>query len=177
MNQSDPLSIPERDDDVIRASFLGAAPTTTTICQGGTRSIHAEQVTIRQGGVVGVNTNSLTVTMGGIVGVQANNASLTASNALGILARGEVALDQSGAGILAAGGKVNMDQCGTGALIAREVHAEKSGVVFLLAGKVTGDVKTVFGTRGALTIGAVVGAITGLTLAGLAMVKNRKPHS
>lgn len=180
MNQPDQTPIPDPNDGGNKAPFSSRAPTTAnsvTISQGGTQSVTAGDVTIRQGGAVSVKADTLDMTMGGIVGAQTQTASLTASEAVGILAGGNVSMDQSAAGILVTAGDVKMDQCGAGAIIAREVKADKSATVFLVAGKVSGNVKTQFGTRDSLIFGAVVGAIVGLTMLGMAMGRQIKERA
>jgi hypothetical protein len=55
-----------------------------------------------------------------------------------------------------------LDRAAARVVVAGEVSATQSAVMFLVARKVDGDVKVLFDWRGALVFGAVVGVILGL---------------
>ena len=57
--------------------------------------------------------------------------------------------------------------------MAPEVQAENCGTAFLIAGRVKGNVKTLFGPRESLIFGVVAGAIAGFTILGLSIAKGR----
>ncbi len=84
-------------------------------------------------------------------------------------------MDQSGAQALLAQGQVTMSQSGAVVMFARDVHADKSGVAFLIARKIEGDVSVMFGPRDSVLFGAVAGLVAGLVmLVGGQMRRRRK---
>lgn len=101
---------------------------------------------------------------GGIVLARTQTADLTASEAGVVLSEGAVTMEQAGAQVLLARGDVTMDQSGAVAMIARNVKAENSGTVLLLARQVEGTVNAAFGPRESVIFGAVAGAVAGLVL-------------
>jgi hypothetical protein len=147
---------------------------TVYIEQGGVNSVRADHLTVRQGGVVKADVQQLEMLQGGIVLAQTETAHLTASNAAILLARGEVKMDQSSAQALLACGDVSMNQGGAVVMVARNVKAEKSGVIFLFAQKVEGGVRAMFGPRESVIFGVVAGLTAGLVLLMGRQVKRRK---
>ena len=137
---------------------------TVNIEQGGANSVTADHLIVRQGGVVKVDTQKLEMLQGGIVLAQTQTAHLTASNAGFLLARGEVKMDQSEAKALVASGNVTMNQSGAVLMVAQDVKADKSGVVFLFARKIEGSVSPMFGPRESILFGVVSGMVAGLVL-------------
>ena len=148
-----------------------------TLEQGGANSVSAGQMTVRQGGVVKATTQSLEMLQGSVLLAQAEKAHLTASEAGVLLARGEVKMDQSGAQVLLANGPVSMNQGGALVMVAREVKADKSGVAFLFAQKVEGNVTTLFGPRESILFGIVAGLVTGVVLLVSGKVKRNRRKS
>lgn len=141
--------------------------------QAGARSIQADTVTVRQGGVVQAQAERLDLLQGGVVLAQTREARMTASEAGLVCAGGPVEMDQSGAVALLAREAVTMDQCGTVLMVAPEVHADEANAVFLLAGRVDGDVHSVFGPRESLLFGAAAGAAAGL---GFLLTRRLRAH-
>ena len=134
------------------------------IRQGGVTSVQAETVSVRQGGVVQLEAESVEMLQGGAVLAQTEQANLTASQAGLLYVRGDVNMEQAGAATLIAQGRVKMDQSGAVVMAANEVSADNSGVVFLLAKQVTGQVRSLFGPRESILFGVAAGAAAGLAL-------------
>lgn len=75
---------------------------------------------------------------------------------------GEVRLTQGAAGAVLAR-EVNVEQAIVRTLVANEVKVERTtGVLFLIARHVEGNVRTVLDWRGAIAFGAAFGAVVGL---------------
>jgi hypothetical protein len=55
-----------------------------------------------------------------------------------------------------------MDRAAARIVVAADVKAERSAVMFLVARRVAGDVRVLFDWRGAVAFGAVVGLVMGL---------------
>ena len=73
-------------------------------------------------------------------------------------------MDQAGARLVLARGNVAMDQAGAVVMAARDIKAENCGTILLLAGRVEGTVNAAFGPRESAIFGAVAGATVGLVL-------------
>lgn len=139
--------------------------TVASVTQGYVPHISGTIVTVKQGSSITTTSQQLDLFQG-IVGLaRTNEANLTATQAGIVLASGTVAIDQSAAGVVSAKGMVSMDKSAAVFLCANEVHAENSGAVFLLSKHVRGSVKTVFGPREALIVGAAAGIAAGLVVA------------
>ena len=75
---------------------------------------------------------------------------------------GELSITQGGAGsVLARDARIEQSVVRT--LVANHVHVERAtGVVFLIARRVDGNVRTLLDWRGALAFGAAFGVVSGL---------------
>jgi hypothetical protein len=81
---------------------------------------------------------------------------------IGAVLGGEVSLTQAGAGSVVAR-DARIEQSVVRSLIANSVHIERAtGVVFLVARRVDGNVRTLLDWRGALAFGAAFGILSGL---------------
>lgn len=130
-----------------------------TIRQGGATSIEADQAQIIQGGVAKVKADSFEVTSGGVMFAQTQDATLNNSSAKLLVAGGHTQLNNSQALLAVAGNGMELVQSGTTVLISPKVTLDKaSGVVFLVAKDVHGDVNTAFGPRDSILFGLVAGA-------------------
>jgi hypothetical protein len=138
--------------------------THVTLRQAGAQSVTADNLVIRQGGVVKAEADHLEMLQGGIGLARTQTAHLTASKAGAVLSEGQVTMEQSVAQMLMTRGDVTMEQSGAVAMVARNVKAENSGVVFLLASEVEGTVRAAFGPREPAIFGMVAGAVAGLML-------------
>ena len=102
---------------------------------------------------------------------KSEDANLKFSSATALLVGKDAVLDQSGVQVMVAGGEVQMDQSGAVLLASRKVSLENSGVVFLIAGKVEGDVNPVFGTKDFILFGLIAGISAGVVMTIAALFK------
>ena len=148
--------------------------TVASVTQGFASHVSGTIVTVKQGSSITTTADQLDLFQG-IVGLaRANEVKFAAAQAGVVLAGGTVAMDQSGVGVLTTQGTVSMEKSGVLLLCANEVHAEHSGAVFLLAKKVGGSVKTLFGPRESLIVGAAAGIAAGLVVALGSLVSGKR---
>jgi hypothetical protein len=99
-------------------------------------------------------------------------------SAIGLMKTGEAQMKASAAGVIVAEDGVNMDLSRAHAILsrgnvvmdkslavvagARKIKAENSNIVFLVTGKVEGDVKPLFGPRESLIFGVAAGLVGGI---------------
>ncbi|HEX2755886.1 MAG TPA: hypothetical protein VHM48_10505 [Candidatus Limnocylindrales bacterium] len=114
--------------------------------QGGIGRARATDIAVTQGGVGAARADRVSVELGGI------GAALT----------GELTITQGAAGTVVAR-DARIEQSIVRTLVANVVHFERpSGVLFLIARKVDGNVKVLLDWRGAVAFGAAFGVITSL---------------
>jgi hypothetical protein len=90
--------------------------------------------------------------------VRAETATLGASSgAAGVLAD-QVSVQQGGVQVLVSKGDVSAEQSGVGVLVTQHATLKQSGVVFLIAQRVEGDVRALFGPVASAVFGAAFGA-------------------
>ncbi|MCR9143722.1 MAG: hypothetical protein NXI24_15855 [bacterium] len=135
------------------------------IVQGGATRVQGDHVSIKQGGTVIVDARQLELFQGAVVYARGDSLKMTASQAGVAFARGSADIEQGATGAVIAAGPVNLDKSAAGAIIAREVRAERSASVFLIAKNVSGQVKTLFGTRESLLFALVAGLAGGIAFA------------
>lgn len=123
--------------------------------------VHADAVEVRQGGIFRVDATEVTVTQGGIGAARADRISVQMGG-IGAVLAGEVSLTQGGAGSILAQ-QVRVDQSFVRTLVAQQVEIHRpSAVLFLIAQRVSGDVRPALDWRGALAFGAAFGIVAGL---------------
>jgi hypothetical protein len=114
--------------------------------QGAIGRVDATDVTISQGALGGARAGTVSVSQGALGGALADN----------------VTVSQGGVGTLIAR-EAHVEQAVVGRLIAQEVRVERpSAVVFMLAQRVSGDVRVLFDWRAALAFGGALGIVSGL---------------
>jgi len=150
--------------NITRGGARNVQATNVTLRQAGAQSITADKLVVRQGGVMQAKADHVEMLGGGVGLAQTQTASLAASQAGAVISEGNVTMEQSGAQVLLARGDVTMEQSGVAAMFARNVKAENSGVVFLLASEVEGTVNAAFGPRESAIFGVVAGAVAGLVV-------------
>jgi hypothetical protein len=134
--------------EVIESAAANLPP--VAVRQGGIGTVEAATVNVSQGGILAARAGEITISQGGI------GAALT----------GKLDLSQGGAGTVLAG-DARIEQSFVRTLIARDVVVEgRSGVLFLVARHVEGDVRAVMDWRGALAFGAALGVVAGLMRGG-----------
>ncbi len=145
-------------------------------------SIQAQQVELRQSAAETVNSAQTTARLSAIARATSQNVDVD-FGAIGVAKAGNVQMKGSAAGVIMADDGVNMDLSRSQVILsrgnvvmdksvavvagARKVKAENSNIIFLVTGKVEGDVQPVFGPRESLIFGVVAGLVGGiLVLAG-----------
>ncbi|MCD4671571.1 MAG: hypothetical protein K8R77_02805 [Anaerolineaceae bacterium] len=147
------------------------------VVRGSVGSIQAQQVDLHQSAVQTINTGKADVCFGamaqstsqdlevsyGALGlVKTGDAQVKASAIGGIVADDGVNMELSRSQGIFSRGNVIMDKSVAGLVGARKVKAENSNIVFLVAGKVEGDVQPMFGPRESLIFGAMAGIVGGI---------------
>jgi hypothetical protein len=136
------------------------APGTPVIDEDGAW-IEADAVSVRQGAVGRVDARDVRVAQGAIGAAKGDRISIE-MGAVGAAVGGQVSVSQAVASSVFAR-EVSLDQTIVRTLIAQEVHMSRpSAVVFMVAQRVTGDVRVLLDWRGALAFGAGVGLMAGL---------------
>ncbi|HEY8870903.1 MAG TPA: hypothetical protein VIM30_16150 [Candidatus Limnocylindrales bacterium] len=122
-------------------------------------------IAVRQGGIGIVEATTVNVSQGGILAARAGEITISQGGVGGALT-GKLELSQGGAGTVFAG-DARIEQSFVRTLIARDVVVEgRSGVLFLVARHVEGDVRALMDWRGALAFGAALGLVAGLMRGG-----------
>ncbi len=116
---------------------------------------------LRQGAIGRVDATDVTVSQGAVGGARAERVAVS-QGALGGALAGEVTITQGGAGTIIARA-VRVEQSVVGRMIAQEVRVEKpSAVMFLLAQRVSGDIRVLFDWKSALALGGAIGLVSGV---------------
>jgi hypothetical protein len=147
------------------------------VYQGGAELVEADTVTIRRGGAGRVNAERLEITQGGVgraeageIHVEQGGVGLARAQRVEVRMGGvgaaigeEIELNQAFARLAVSTGSVKMEQAGAMTVVANDVSfGPQSGVVFLIARRVQGDVRTLFDWRAAAAFGAAVGLVLAL---------------
>jgi hypothetical protein len=121
-----------------------AALASLDLQRGAIGRLDAQEVTVTQGAIGAARADSITVDRGALGAAMAN----------------EIQARQSGISMLLAG-QARIGQAVVRTIVAREVVVERTSLVgFLLARRVSGDVRVLFDWRGALAFGAVFGLLS-----------------
>ena len=132
-----------------------------TIRQGGVQTANAKTIDVSQGGIGRAYASDIAVSQGGVGFARGDRVSVEMGG-IGAAFAGEVHVTQGAAGNVLAR-DVRIEQAGVRMIVANNVHAERTtGVLFLIARRVDGDVRAVLDWRGALAFGAAFGAVVGL---------------
>ena len=122
---------------------------------------NARTIDIRQGGIGRAVADDIAITTGGIGFARGDRVSVEMGG-IGAALAGEVRITQGGAGTILAR-EVRIEQAGVRTIIANHVHVERTtGVLFLIARRVDGDVRALLDWRGALAFGAAFGSVASL---------------
>ena len=123
--------------------------------------VEADAVEIHQAAVGRVDATDVAVTQGAIGAARGDRVSVE-MGALGVAMGGDVSVSQGFAGTIVAQ-RARVEQSLVRTLIAQEVEFRRpSGVLILLAQRVSGDVKVLLDWRGALAFGAAFGLVARL---------------
>jgi hypothetical protein len=122
---------------------------------------HVASLEVHQGAIGRVTATDVSVSQGALGGARAGTVSVS-QGALGGALADTVTVSQGGAGTIIAR-EAHIEQAVIGRLIAQEVRVERpSAVVFMLAQRVSGDVRVLFDWRAALAFGGALGIVSGL---------------
>jgi len=123
--------------------------------------IQADAVEVHQGAIGRVDATDVAVTQGAIGAARGDRVSVE-MGALGAALAGEVSISQGAAGTVIAQ-RARVEQSLVRTLIAQEVTFPRpSAVVFLVAQRVSGEVRVLLDWRGALALGTAFGLVAGL---------------
>ena len=124
------------------------------------KPVAADAVTIHQGGASKVFAKDVRVRQGGI-GVARSDSIHVSSGAVGAVLTRDATLEQTATPVVMAAKQARLEQAAGGVVVAESVHASQSAVGFLIARNVSGDVRVLFGPRGAFAFGAGVACVIG----------------
>ena len=123
--------------------------------------VQADAVEVHQGAIGRVDATDVSVTQGAIGAARADRVSVQMGG-LGAAMGREVSISQGGAGSILAG-QARIEQSFVRTLVAQQVEIHRpSAVLFLIAQRVSGDVRPLLDWRGALALGAAFGILAGL---------------
>jgi hypothetical protein len=132
-----------------------------TIRQRSLEEATARTIDISQGGIGRATADDIAISTGGIGFARGDRVSVE-MGAIGGAIAGEVRITQGAAGTILAR-DVRIEQAGIRTIIANHVHVERTtGVLFLIARRVDGDVRALLDWRGALAFGAAFGIVASL---------------
>jgi len=161
---SDPTVLADAEEDAAReAAALHASgrPDSTTVQRGGISLAQADTIHVRQGGIARAEAHEIEVTQGGVAFARADEVEVE-MGALGLGIAGELELSRGAANVVIAR-EAEVGQALVQTMIAGSVHAERpTGVLFLVAGRASGDIRPVFDWRGALVIGLILAVVSRL---------------
>lgn len=109
---------------------------------GAVGRVHSEQVSVHQGAIGMARSDQVSVERGAVGAAMANHVELSRGYARSILAR-----------------QVQLDRAAARVVIAADVRASQTAIMFLVARRVSGEVKVLFDWRGALAFGAAAGVV------------------
>ena len=123
--------------------------------------IEADAVEVRQGAVGRVDASEISVMQGAIGGAKGERIDVH-MGAIGAALGGTVSVTQGMAGTVLAQ-RARVEQSFIRTLVAQDVTiARPSAILFLVAQRVSGDVKVLLDWRGAIAFGAAFGILAGL---------------
>jgi hypothetical protein len=108
----------------------------------GVGRVEASQVAVSQGAVGAIRADHVVVDRGMVGGALAERVEVSRGYARSVIAR-----------------QVQLDRAAARVVIAAEVTTRQTAVVFLLARRVSGEMRVLFDWRGALAFGAAVGVV------------------
>jgi hypothetical protein len=127
-------------------SLAATTPTRVEVSRGAVGRMEATTIDVHQGAVGAAQAGSVSIEQGAVGGVLGSDVELRRSVVRGILAR-----------------SVRVEQSFVRTLVAGEVRVERAtGVGFLIARRVVGDVRVLLDWRGALAFGAGAGLVMSL---------------
>lgn len=146
-----------------------AVPSAGVVVVGDGAAVGADDVAMRRSAVGRIDGGRVSVEQGAVGAVRADQVSVD-RGAVGAVLAGEVEISRGYARSILAR-QVQIDRGAARVVIAADVRSQQSTVMFLVARRVSGDMRVLFDWRGALAFGAAAGVV--LTLLARA---RRKPR-
>lgn len=132
------------------------------LLQSAVQTLNSEDTHLRLGAVGQANSNAIDAGYAAIGQVKTGDANLKASAVGMVMADDNVSMELSQSKVIFNRGSVTMDHSLAGAVAGRKVKMEDSNVIFLLAGKVEGEVQPLFGPRESILFGIIAGIVGGI---------------
>ena len=156
-----PVDGPEPRPDRRAATARPVSGELVTIHGAGADVVTATNIDVQRGGIGRARATDIAVSQGGVGLARADRVSVELGG-IGAALGGEVSITQGAAGSIFAR-EARVEQSVVRTLVANQVHVERAtGVVFLLARRVDGNVRAILDWRGALAFGAAFGVVSGL---------------
>jgi hypothetical protein len=156
------MNISSEKVEVVQSSAHAVTAQEVTLFQSASQIMNAGHVEASMSAIAQATSQELDMNYGAAGMVKTGNAHLKASSAGIVMADDGVNMDLSRSQAILTRGNVLMEQSMAGVVVARKVKAEKSNIIFLVSGKVEGDVKPFFGPRESLLFGIMAGIVGGI---------------
>lgn len=154
MSEFDVREIEGEDYEFVEAEFVN-------IKKSSVRSVEGGHVELQQVGALSIDGERVEVTQGAALITRGGDVHLNQCIS-GITAGTTASLNYSLSQVSLSRDTANINRSAVGLLAAREVKADNTAALMIIANSVEGDVKTLLDWRSALAIGAVAGGIFGL---------------
>ncbi len=154
MSDADVRELEGKDLDFIEAEFV-------TVKQSTVRAIEGGHIEMQQVGVLSIDGERIEMAQSASALIHGTEVGLNQSMSAITTAR-NIDLHYSFAPLTLSREKMNLNRCAIGIVGARNLNAEKTSSLLMIANKVEGEVTTVLDWRSALALGAIVGGVIGL---------------
>ena len=154
MSNADVKELEGEDLDLIEAEFV-------TVKQSTVRAIEGGHIEMQQVGALSIDGERIEIAQSASALIHANEMGLNQSMSVITTAR-NIALNYSFAPLSLSREKTNLNRCVTGIVSARNLNAEKTSSLLMIASRIEGEVTTVLDWRSALALGAIAGGVIGL---------------
>jgi len=147
--------------DLVEAEFIN-------IRQSTVRSLDGGHVEMHQVGAISIDGERVEVTQGAAVVMKGEN--LTLNQSMGVLAAGaNLDLNYSLSSVSLASGNIDVDKSIVGFMAAKEISSSNSTALVMIGRNINGNVTTLLDWKSALALGAMAGGVFGL----FSLFKNR----
>ena len=151
---ADVREVENKDLELIEAEFV-------TVRQSTVRSVEGGHVELQQVGALSIDGERVEMTQSASTVVRGND--ITLNQSISVFTVGDTAhLEYSFSPLCLTRDHTTVNRSAVGIIGARDVKAENTSAVMLIAGSVEGEVTTLLDWRSALAFGAVVGGVFGL---------------
>lgn len=154
MTDSKTREIEGEDLEFVEAEFVN-------IKQSTVRSIEGGHVELQQVGALSIDGERVEVTQGASVIIRGVDVSINQSMSV-LTAGGNTNLNYSFSPVSLSKDTMTVNRSAVGIIGARDIKAENTSSLLMIANKVDGEVTTLLDWRSALALGAVIGGALGL---------------